>query len=161
MTAYYAATFIRQYGELFICTEDYQAADPNYFHHHEMLEYLKRTFTNKDAWKCEQGKCLEFGKYPSKKVAEMIIEGLGTVEELGIEAEMPVYLRLPTLMNKCDLPQKAAEKFIKDSKMQAIVSHRDPSYCEKIQAMGKEYAKQMVMYTNHYNKIRLMRLIKL
>jgi len=161
MPAYYATTFIRQHGQVFICTEDYHAEDPNYFFYHEMLEFLNRTFVTKGAWKCENGGRLDFGNYTSKQVSEMMIKGLGIVEELGIEGEMPVYMRLQTLMSKGGLTQNAAEKFIEDTQMQAIVSHRDPIYKEKTKAFGKQCAKQVTIYTNREGMtvpIRMMQL---
>lgn len=160
MTAYYAATFIRQHGELFACIEDYHAENPNIFHHHEMLDYLNRTFTTKGAWKNPDGKRLDFGKYTSKQVAQMMIDGLGTVEELGIEGEMPVYLRLIPLEEKGGFPKSVAEKMIDDLQMQAVISHNDPIFKERVERIGKKCTKTLLLYTNHDNKTGAMRLFQ-
>jgi hypothetical protein len=160
MTAYYAATFIRQRGELFACTEDYCAENPNIFHHHEMLDYLNRTFTTKSAWKNPHGKRLDFGKYTSKQVAQMMIDGLGTVEELGIEGDMPVYMRLIPLEEKGGFPKSVAEKMIDDLQMQAVISHNDPIFKERVERIGKKCAKTLLLYTTHDNELRGLRLFK-
>ncbi len=157
MTAYCAATIIRQHGEFFACLEDYHAENPNIFHHHEMLDYLQRTFATKGAWKNPDGKRLDFGKYTSKQVAKMMIDGLGTVEELGIEGEMPVYMRLIPLQKKGGFPKAVAEKMIDDLQMQAVISHSDPAFEEWGKQIGKKCAKTLLLYTNHDNETRGMR----
>jgi len=160
MTAYYAATLIRQNGEIFACTEDYHAENPNIFHHREMLDHLNRTFATKGAWQNADGKRLDFGKYTSKHVAQMMIDGLGNVEELGIEGEMPVYMRLIPLQEKGGFPQSAAEKLIDDLQMQAVISHNDPVFKERVEQIGKKCAKTLLLYTNHDNETRGMRLFQ-
>jgi len=158
MTAYYAATLIRQNGEIFACTEDYHAENPNIFHHHEMLDHLNRTFATKGAWKNPDGKRLDFGKYTSKQVAQMMIDGLGVVEELGIEGEMPVYMRLIPLQEQGGFTQSMAEQLIHQQSIQAVISHRDPIFQEKVRAIGRKCANTLLLYTNHDNETRGMRL---
>jgi hypothetical protein len=160
MTAYYAATIIRQHGDLFTCIEDYHAENPNIFHHHEMLDFLKRTFATKGAWQNSDGKRLDFGKYTSKQVAKMLIDGLGTVEELGIEGEMPVYMHLIPLQKKGGFPKAVAEKMIDDLQMQAVISHNDPAFKEWVKQIGKKCAKTLLLYTNYANEMRGRRLVK-
>jgi len=160
MTAYYAATLIRQNGETFACTEDYHAENPNIFHHHEMLAHLNRTFVTKGAWQNADGKRLDFGKYTSKKVAQMMIDGLGDVEELGIECEMPVYMRLIPLQEKGGFTQSMAEQLIHQQSIQAVISHRDPIFQEKVHAIGRKCTKSLLLYTNYDNKLSGMRLFQ-
>lgn len=160
MTAFYAATILHQNGEVFACREDYHAENPNIFHHHEMLEYLKRTFITKGAWCNPKGKRLDFGKYTSNQVAKMMIDGLGFVEELGIEAQMPVYMRLIPLQQKGGFPEAAAEKLIDDLQIQAIISHNDPLFKKKVDTIGQKCAKTLLLYANHSNETRGMRLFK-
>jgi hypothetical protein len=160
MTAYYAATLIRQNGEIFACTEDYHAENPNIFHHHEMLDHLNRTFATKGAWQNADGKRLDFGRYTSKQVAQMMIDGLGKVEELGIEGEMPVYMRLIPLQEKGGLTQSMAEKLIDCNGIQAVVSHRDPVFQEREQAIGLKCATSLLLYANYDNELNGMRLFQ-
>ena len=160
MTAYYAATFIRQNGELFACTEDYDAENPNIFHLQEMLDFLQRTFLTKGAWRSTSGKRLNFGRYSSKKVAEMMIDGLGDVEELGIEGDMPVYMRVLPLASKGGFPDSVAEQFVEDNKIQAVISHHDPLFKGYLNLIGKKCKKSVLLYTNRDNKTVLMRLFQ-
>ena len=152
MTAYCAATILYQHGNFFACLEDYHADNPNIFHHHEMFDFLKRTFIAKGAWKNPDGKRLDFGKYTSKQVAQMMIDGLGFVEDLGIEAQMPVYMRLAPLQDKGGFPSSVAEKLINDQQIQAIISHRDPLFKERVYQIGRKSAKTLLLYTNHQNE---------
>jgi len=158
MTAFYAATFIRQRGELFTCLEDYHAENPNIFHHYEMLDFLKRTFVKKGAWRSSSGKRLDFGKFTSKKVAELMIEGLGFVDELGIEGEMPMYLRLLPLMKKGLFSWDIAEKLINDNQIQAVVSRQDPLFKSRLDLLGKKCAKSLLLFINHANEAVPMRM---
>ena len=160
MTAYYAATLIRQNGEIFACAEDYHAENPNIFHHREMLDHLNRTFATKGAWQNADGKRLDFGKYTSKQVAQMMINGLGNVEELGIEGEMPIYMRLIPLKEKGGFTQSMAEQLIDQNNIQAVISHRDPIFQEKERAIGRKCAKSLLIYTNYDNKLSGMRLFQ-
>ena len=152
MSAYYAFTIIRQHGELFSCDEDYDAENPNIFRHHEMLDFLKRTLGTKGAWRSKSGKSLDFGKYTSKQVAKMMIDGHGAIGELGIDGDMPVYMRMLPLMERGKFPQSIAEKLIADWSIQAVVSHREPLFKEKLEPIGNKCSKTLVLYVNKANE---------
>ena len=83
----------------------------------------------------------------------MMIDGLGFVENLGIEAHMPVYMRLTPLQDKGRFPSSVAEKLINDQQIQAIISHRDPLFKERVYQTGRKSAKTLLLYTNHQNEI--------
>lgn len=157
MTAYYACTFIRQNGELFVCNEDYHAENPNIFRHHEMYAFLKHSFITKGAWQSASGKRLDFGTHTSKKVAEMMIDGLGNVDELGIEGEMPCYMKVQPFMKKGGLPKEFAEKFVLEKRIQAVVSPRDPLHKEKLRAIGRSCAKTLLLFTTQDNETKHIR----
>jgi hypothetical protein len=158
MPAYYAFTIIRQHGEIFGCNEDYHAENPNIFHHHEMFNFLNHTLKTKGAWRSKSGRRLDFGKYTSKQVAKMMIDGLGAIDELGIDGDMPVYMRMLPLMEKGKFPQSIAEKLIANWSIQAVVSHRDPLFKKKLDSIGDKCAKTLVLYTNKENKALTARL---
>lgn len=151
MTAYYAFTIIRQHGELFGCGEDYYAENPTIFHHHEMLDFLNRTLRIRGAWRSKSGRSLDLGKYTSKQVAKMMIDGHGVIDELGIDGDMPVYMRMLPLMEKGRFSQSIAEKLIDDWEIQAVVSHRDPLFQEKLETIGAKCTKTLLLYTDKNN----------
>ena len=88
----------------------------------------------------------------------MMIDGLGAIDELGIDGDMPVYMRMLPLMEKGKFPQSIAEKLIANWSIQAVVSHRDPLFKKKLDSIGNKCAKTLVLYTNKENKALTARL---
>jgi hypothetical protein len=150
MTLYNATTFIRQYGKVFACIEDYDTENPNLFNHLEMLCFLKRTLSTNGAWQSTGGRSLDFGDYHPEEIAKKMIEGNGLVEELGMDCDSPVFMRIKTLANIGGFPDDMAERIIEDKKIQAIVSRLDPKY-ETFGLTGCDN-EVSVLYTNTDNK---------